>query len=211
MMTGQLASQRLDDVLRGNEKVLAFGEGISYGIPGMPASLGGADQRVWVAVTPARLIQIRENQIDPRSTVWAEVKWLRVFKQKRKWHYQWLHVTQDSPGAGPYEPVRVEESIARALEDIQSGREPLEPLADEVCIPIRLPRDTSTNLDTLARQRGWAMDSYEYRCLSCKGALIPVTQEPAGLEELGKNRAFLVCQGCLRQPDLSQMRDAPSN
>jgi len=208
MMTGELSTRRIRDVLRGDEKVLAISEGVSYGIPGMPRGFGGGDARVWVAVTPARLIEISENQFDPRSSAWTEVKWLSVFKRKRKWHYQWLHVSQDSPGAGPYQPVRIDESVARALEDIQSGRQAVTMLAEEACTPIRFVRDTSTSLDALARERGWALDPYEYRCLSCNGSLMLVSEERTGLEELGENRDFLPCHGCLRRPDLALLRDA---
>lgn len=190
--TPQLAEQLVTGCLRPGEELLHFTEGIKLGMQGFPSSLGGGNQKTWVAVTPARLIEVHLRNQTPSSGAWADMTWLRAFKERRRWYYQWQHKTQSME----YSPVEVTREFAETLQAIQSGVISTMLLPVESCAPLRYhrPHDDSTS-----GQFAQAMNfsEFRYQCGSCGVDLFYFADEDR----------FLPCTGCLRVPDPTQARD----
>lgn len=177
--SARFAEERFAQCLRERETVLAFSEGVSMGIQGLPEHLGGSDQRAWFLATDARILALTEKSGEVQSSTWSEMAWMRVYPRRRNWFFQWQHVLQEEP----YEPDLIEAHFARILEQVQSSQIRLRVLESEACVPVHLGASTSELGQIFGMQR--------FRCLSCGTSLIFNPSE----------QSFLQCRGCLRFPD----------
>lgn len=127
-MNSNDARLRINRVLRDGEQTLVFEEALAlpYTDPELRMISGSRNAPVWVAVTPARLIEVGSND-HITSARWADMASLGVHKAGRKWQYQWQHHTQRIP----YAPIQVSQSFAELLQGIQAGRVPLSALPEE--------------------------------------------------------------------------------
>lgn len=153
------AQLRINRVLRDGEQLLAFEEALAlpYADPELRMISGSSRAPVWVAVTPARLIELGSND-HVVSARWADMTSLGVHKVGRKWQYQWQHHTQEIP----YAPIQVSQGFADVLTGVQSGAIQLVTLPEETTTytVIDEPHDSSALGRTAA-----AMGLPEKRCI----------------------------------------------
>jgi len=153
------AQARLARVQHDGEQVLAFEQAVAlpFDDPSMRALLGNSSRPIYVAVTPARLIEIQDNgNVD--SGRWSDMASLKVSKSGRHWRYQWQHITQGEP----YSQIQVSKEFAEVLQGIQGGSVTLMALPPETATysVVDRPHDNSSVGRTAA-----AMGTAEKRCI----------------------------------------------
>jgi len=153
------AQMLLTRVLHQGEQVLVFEQGVALPSddPGLRAFMGSSSQPIYVAVTPARLIEIQDNgNVD--SGRWSDMASLFVSKSGRQWRYQWQRVNQRQP----YAPIQVSKVFAEVLQGIQGGSVSLMALPPETTTytVVDMPHDNSSAGRTAA-----AVGMAEKRCI----------------------------------------------
>ena len=175
-MNSNDAQLRINHVLRSNEQLLAFEQAVAmpYDDPSMRLITGSSPRPIWVAITPARLIELRSNG-HLTSAPWGHMASLGIHKAGRKWQYQWQHITQTMP----YAPVQVSEQFGQVLQRVQSGAIPLMALPDESTTYTVLDEPHG---DSALGRTATAMSIPEKRCVcdAC-GATVGI-EAPYGAE-----------------------------
>jgi hypothetical protein len=177
---------RVQRVLRPEEVVLRaeIAMAVPYDDPDMRLISGSQSAPLFVAVTPARLIEIGQND-HVSSGRWGDMSALSVHKAGRKWLYQWLRQGQTMP----YQPVQISSEMAEHLTGIQAGRVPLMSLSEEGTTYSRVlrPHDNSP-VGQVAKKMGMSEvalicdacgdtvglgEPYGTECLVCHRQLTP--------------------------------------
>lgn len=126
------------------------------------------------------------------SGVWEEMTWMRTFKERRRWYFQWHRQGQPSE----YSPIEVPKDFAQTISAIQDGRIATTRLSEESCVPLRFQKaHDDSNVGRVAQAMNLT-DIY-YECGSCGSGLLFDSD----------NDTFVRCQGCRRSPDPDQLRD----
>lgn len=176
------ARLRINRVLRGAEQILIFEEALAlpYTDPELRMFSGSHTAPVWVAVTPARLVELGSNG-NITSARWVDMASLGVHKAGRKWQYQWQHRTQSIP----YAPIQVSQPFAELLRGIQAGSVPLSSLPEETTTftVVDRPHD-----DFALGRTAASMGIPERRCICDACGSSVGLEEPNGSE----------CLACLR-------------
>jgi hypothetical protein len=167
---------RLQRLLRTHETVLQaeVATALPYDDPDMRLLTGNQSAPVFVAVTPARLIEIGQND-HASSGRWGDMSALSVRKVGRKWRYQWQRQGQNMP----YQPMQVSSEMAELLTGVQAGRVPLMSLPEEWTTYSRVarPHDNSS-VGQVAKKMGMA--EVALLCDACGGTV--GLGEPYGTE-----------------------------